>query len=128
MAPVELSLLLSDRSTAHLTQPSPITTTALINTTECFQKSCTDSRKVGAAPRSVLRQSQRLEYNSSHFCSSLGNSRPLALNLREVVPHRSQLKCPLIPILDLWLIKRVLETITIGRWLSFTVHVKFSEW
>jgi len=34
------------------------------------------------------------------------------------VLHRSRLNCPLIPIPDLGSIKRVLETITIGRWLS----------
>jgi hypothetical protein len=86
-----------------------------------MQKFCPDSRKVGATPRLVLRQSQRPDYNLSHFGSSLSNSRRsrlLALNLREVVLHRSRLKCPLIPIPDLRSIKRVLETITIGRWLS----------
>jgi len=42
-----------------------------------------------------------------------------ALSLREVVPHRTRLNhCPLMPTPDLRSIKRVLETITIGRWLS----------
>ena len=120
VASIELFLPLSDRSTAHLTKPNLITTTASLSTTKCMQKPCTDSKKAGATPRSV-RQSQRLKYNSSHFCSSLGNSRRsrlLALNLREVEPHRSRLKCSLVPIPGLGSIDRVLETVTIGGRLS----------
>jgi len=119
---------LSDRSTAHLSQPIPITTTASLSTTKCMQKSCTDSRKLGATPRSV-RQSQRLEYNSSHFCSSLGNSRrsrSLASNTREVEPRRSRLKYPLIPFPSLRSIERVLEAVTIGRWLNLQCTVSNS--
>jgi len=83
-----------------------------------MQKSCTDSRELGATPRPVL---SCRGWNIIHLIlfPNSRTSRPLALSTREVAHLRTRLKlCPkLIPIC-LKSTKRVLEMVAIGRWLN----------